>query len=627
MKLHLTSYDNATVGTGGVVNDCLFVYNDFSQLIAEHQSHSGLVNTSTTPKIQYGFTDGSANTIRATSMTYPNGRVLTYAYGTADGIDDANSRVKSLIDYSGTTHLADYSYLGQATFVETDYTEPEIKYTLVGTAGGDDPETGDIYRGLDRFGRVTDSYWYNYGDNTDTSRIKYGYDQVGNRIWRRNLVATAESAEFDELYAYDQVHRLQHMDRGLLNSAQTGIDSINFVQCWTLDETGNWGGFRENDNGSWNLVQNRESSPANEITSITGSSGPSWITPAYSPVGNMTTIPKPTDPTADFTATYDAWNRLTQLVKSSESEVVSEYQYDAAKRRVIQKSYTNGILSETRHLYYTDPSRWQVIEERLNSTTFAGQQCVWGPRYLDDLVLRDIDTNSNATLFMRHYSHQDANWNVVAIANSEGTVQERYEYTSYGTPVFLDASFGSRNTSMYQWQILFAGYYWDSVSGHYIVRNRIYNSALGTWLQKEFIQLTFNDDLNLFRYLKSSPLSSTDPSGNGPFTLITSCAGFFGHYGEFCGPFATAPCNGQVPDFAIKKPLDRLDVACAEHDCCLATPLQFINPFIQCLCNIPLCAAARDINSCNGSPDKARCNLYRLCILASPFCLTGYLLP
>jgi len=103
----------------------------------------------------------SANTIRPTTITYPDGRVLTYGYGTAGGNNDAASRVESLIDDDGSsTHLADYSYLGLGTFVEVDYTEPDVKYTLVGTAGGNDPDTGDIYRGFDRFGRIKDGYWY-----------------------------------------------------------------------------------------------------------------------------------------------------------------------------------------------------------------------------------------------------------------------------------------------------------------------------------------------------------------------------------------------------------------------------------------------------------------------------------
>ncbi|MEZ6129151.1 MAG: hypothetical protein R3C59_10755 [Planctomycetaceae bacterium] len=56
--------------------------------------------------------------------------------------------------------------------------------TLVGTAGGNDSDTGDIYHGLDRFERIDDSYWYDYGSSADVDRIKYGYDRSGSRLWR-----------------------------------------------------------------------------------------------------------------------------------------------------------------------------------------------------------------------------------------------------------------------------------------------------------------------------------------------------------------------------------------------------------------------------------------------------------
>ena len=91
-----TSYDNATVGSGNVVNETQAVYNGFGQLTTEYQSHAGAVNTSTTPKVQYAYANGSANTIRRTSCTYPNGRVIAYSYDTSGSDSDYLSRVKEI---------------------------------------------------------------------------------------------------------------------------------------------------------------------------------------------------------------------------------------------------------------------------------------------------------------------------------------------------------------------------------------------------------------------------------------------------------------------------------------------------------------------------------------------------
>jgi len=37
------------VGQGNIVNDVLFVYNDFGQLTTDYQSHEDAVNLATTP--------------------------------------------------------------------------------------------------------------------------------------------------------------------------------------------------------------------------------------------------------------------------------------------------------------------------------------------------------------------------------------------------------------------------------------------------------------------------------------------------------------------------------------------------------------------------------------------------
>lgn len=121
---NVTSFDNATVGSGSVVNDVQNEYNDFSQLVTQYQSHSGAVNTSSTPAVQYEYADGSANTIRPTLTTYPDGRELTISYGTSGAMNDQLSRVESLIDDDGTTYLADYTYLGLSKIVQVS--SPEV---------------------------------------------------------------------------------------------------------------------------------------------------------------------------------------------------------------------------------------------------------------------------------------------------------------------------------------------------------------------------------------------------------------------------------------------------------------------------------------------------------------------
>ena len=202
---------------------------------------------------------------------------------------------------------------------------------------------------------------------------------------------------------------------------------------------------------------------------------------------------------------------------------VAEYEYDGAKRRGIKKVYSGGILDETRHLYYTEPFTWQVVEERVDALSDPDRQFVWGLRYIDDFLLRDRDTTGNGALDERLYGLQDANWNVTSIVDTAGIVQERCVFSAYGIPLFFDSSFNNRTSSSYAWETLFAGYRWDGESKLLQVRNRLYDAYLGTWLQRDT-----QDRSQLYAYCESSPLRFTDPRGLGICEFlespITNCA-------------------------------------------------------------------------------------------------------
>ncbi|MCY2967275.1 MAG: hypothetical protein NT069_27180, partial [Planctomycetota bacterium] len=464
-----------------------------------------------------------------TSMTYPNGRVLASSYGTAGGANDVLSRISALVDNDGTTQLAAYQYLGLGAFVEVDYTEPDIKYTLIDLSSTNDPDTGDIYSGMDRFSRVKDCRWYNYASSTDVDRFKYGYDRTGSREYREDTVATALAKSFDELYGNDLMERLKSMERGTLNAQKTAVTNKQFGQCWTLDETGNWKWFREDadGNGTWDLIQSRTDNKVNEITALSNSFGPTWVTPSYNRAGNMTTVPQPADPTKGYTATYDAWNRLVKTVDEQSSQIVQEYAYDGRTFRSVRNTYTAGVLSESRQLFYS--TIWQVVEERLGTATSAERQLIWGLRYIDDLVVRDRDTSGSGTLNERLYVSQDANWSVSAIARSDGTIVERFAFQSYGAPTFLSPEFTSRSTSNFDWDRLYTGHSIDIATGLICARHRFLDSATGTLLGRD--PLGPISGVDLYEYVNSSPHNKSDPFGLLPYDCIACVAWVAASYG------------------------------------------------------------------------------------------------
>ena len=89
----VTTYDAASGGTA--INQVKFEYDAFHLVIADRQEHDGIVDGST-PSVTYGYTDGTGNVLRRTSITAPGGKQVDYSYGTTGGLDDVFNRVSSL---------------------------------------------------------------------------------------------------------------------------------------------------------------------------------------------------------------------------------------------------------------------------------------------------------------------------------------------------------------------------------------------------------------------------------------------------------------------------------------------------------------------------------------------------
>lgn len=554
-----TSYDASS--SGSVVNQVQRVYNGLGQLTTEYQEHSGAVNTSTSPKVQYTYTEmaSGANNSRLTSMTYPNGRVLHYAY--ASGLDDSISRLSYLADDNGSggigTHLEEYSYLGLGTIVRAARPEPGTELTYIASSNGD---AGDKYAGLDRFGRIVDQRWMTTSGSTDLDRFQYGYDRDGNPLYKNNTVQGSLSelyhansaASADDNSGYDKLNRLTEFRRGTLTSSSnngSGLDTVTTgnlssltgaTRTWTLDAIGNQTATSTDGTSESNTLNS-----GNQLTST-----PSWSYFVYDGNGNL--LNDPTD--RDFH--YDAWNRLTHgpiAGGTEESPRDVMLVYDALGRRVslTNSSVSNNIDPESNtgsyysfysaeSLYYS--AGWQVVQDDGSSATesYNGEgfdeeenpvfsevtsdsstgenQYVWGQTYIDDLVLRDRDADnstetgsfgkSGSGLEERLYAQHDANHNVTSLTDATGSVQERFVYDAYGSVTVLSAG-GSTTSDSYVWSYLHQGTRYVSELGLYDVRNRFYSPTLGRWMQED----PAFSSMNLYEAFGSRPLSLVDPRG------------------------------------------------------------------------------------------------------------------
>ena len=283
----------------------------------------------------------------------------------------------------------------------------------------------------------------------------------------------------------------------------------NFEQNWSLDQLGNWPGFKERDTdtgSTWDLEQVREHNAANEITDLDNTTGPPWDELQHDAAGNIRVMPLPVEINAMYIPVYDAWNRLI----SSSYEGDRTYEYDGLGRRIRKM-----VNATTWDYYYNED--WQLLEERRNGDSDPLAQYVWHPYYIDALAVRYFDFNLDGdyldTYDGTQYYLQDANFNVTAVVDAAGDVLERYQYSPYGEVTFLEDDFdvaAAQHASAIGNTHLYTGRERDSETGLQLNRHRYYASHLGRWVNRDPMGY-YGSPWNLVEYVASDPVLYVDP--------------------------------------------------------------------------------------------------------------------
>ncbi|MDF0653131.1 MAG: RHS repeat-associated core domain-containing protein [Nitrospira sp.] len=494
-----TSYTTATGST--VYNQVQRTFNGYGQVLREYQNTVTSVSLSTTLYVAYGYAT-SGNTSRPTSMTYPGtdaipGKQLAMVYNA--GVDATISRL-SQINYDGSS-LEEYQYLGLGTTVRRTQTAAGLRQTFWETGATSD--SGDVYNGFDRFGRVVNLLWETTG-GTDRALFKYGYDRDGNRLYRTNEL----NHNFDELYhvsgkttdtdRYDRLNQLTGFARGTLSDSNSDgvLDTVSTAgrtQSWTFDGVGNFPTVATN-----SATQTRTHNIQNQLLTLVD--GSTTTTLDYDDNGNMIVGENGVE------LGYDAWNRLTRYGSTT------YFRYDVTGRRslVIYSNPSTG--THYRNLYYD--TGWQLLEERGTTTDATRNQYVWTPAYIDGLVVRLTDSAGDGTYETRHYALTDANWNITAITSDTGTVLERFVSDPYGRFDVFDATWTTLQTagSAYAWDYFHQGGRYDYATGLFHYRHRDYSPTLMRWVGMDPIGLR-GGDTNLYQYISATPVSHVDPWG------------------------------------------------------------------------------------------------------------------
>lgn len=380
--------------------------------------------------------------------------------------DDAGKRL-TMTDVTGTTQ---YGY-DPSTGWLLNTTYPDHLFTSY-----DYDRNGDRTELTDPFGTKTYSSYNEMnqlekiGPSLNTNYVYYSY-------WNNGLLKQSDAANgidtyqtYQGLQLKNQSHFHHLQESNALNIFEYGYDDNKNIKNITLNGTSKSFTY---DNEDRVLT----SSEFNEIYD-------------YDNNGNRKT--QSTDQITEVPESGFTYNSLNQLVKVERNGETVQYKYNG-DGLLIERSQ-----SEQTTRYYYDGD--QIIAEA-KVVSGIPQKIA---SYIRGNRLEVIESADDNLYYPLYNGHGD----IVEIRNSQGEIENKYEYDIWGNTLSEDEKV--HNIFRY------SGEFWDATTNLQYLRARWYDPSFGRFINEDTYEGQIDNplSLNLYTYVSNNPLIYVDPTGH-----------------------------------------------------------------------------------------------------------------
>lgn len=447
---------------------------------------------------------------RLSKVIYPDATYEQYTYDATGNVLTFRTRGSKIITNTYDSHDRRKTQIPDVLATRTFYYDAAGRLTKVNTpVVANDPTTGDFQFFYDTAGRFfkettpdAKSSIYQMDANGNVTRLTYpdGYyvTYIFDKLDRLTDIKLNGSASAAAHFDYDSLSRRKKLTLENGTVVDYGYELDNDMNNLVHTFVGSSATFTHAFNAVGQLTSQQVSDsqfvwhPGAGGTTAYGAANNlnqyptvGTKTYAYSTAGNVTSD-------GTWTFGYDALDRMTSATKSG---TTLGYTYDPLDRQTMKTLTTSGT-TKNRFLY----DGLQMIAEYNGTSGALIARNVFGPGFDEPLIRVD-----NAGV--KTYLHSDRLGSIIARTNATGSVLDKYKYSSFGeTPSLANSTFG------------YTGQRYDADLGMYYYKARIYNPAIGRFLQPD--PIGYDGGFNLYEYVGNDPLNATDPLGLAPGGLI-----------------------------------------------------------------------------------------------------------